>query len=221
MKKVFIVEDDEALIELLTYTLKKAGYETFISRDGNTAVDMAIRYNPDIILMDWMLPKQSGLDAIRKIRRKARTYIPIIMLTARAQEEDKIDSLTTGADDYVTKPFSPKELLARIHAVLRCKKQNDNVLSFKDIRVDMDSHTVKKANKTIELNNKEYLLLLHFLKHPKFTFTREQLLDSIWGMNLNVEIRTVDVHIARLRKTLGSNIIRTIWSVGYTLDTPS
>ena len=220
MVNILIVEDDASIVELLRFNLEKAGYNVDVAMDGKTAVSMSNRIEPDLILMDWMLPEQSGIDAVRDIRKSSNSYIPVIMLTARSEEDDKITSLDMGADDYIVKPFSPRELLARVRAILRRQNygEDSGILNFKDIVIDVKKHTVMRGDKHIKMGIKEYNLLITFFQKPTRVFSREQLLDMVWGYDVYVETRTVDVHITRLRKALGGdNIIRTVWSVGYAL----
>ena len=183
-------------------------------------------HRPDVILLDWMLESLSGIEVCRRLRRSSETAnIPIIMLTARGEEEDKIRGLETGADDYITKPFSPRELIARVKAVLRRVRPAlaGEKLTFGDLEMDTVGHRVKRDGDTISLGPTEFRLLRHFLEHPNWVFSRERLLDSVWGQDSDIELRTVDVHIRRLRKALnangGADIIRTVRSAGYALDT--
>jgi len=183
-------------------------------------------HRPDVILLDWMLESLSGIEVCRRLRRSSETAnIPIIMLTARGEEEDKIRGLETGADDYITKPFSPRELIARVKAVLRRVRPAlaGEKLTFGDLEMDTVGHKVKRDGNTIPLGPTEFRLLRHFLEHPNWVFSRERLLDSVWGQDSDIELRTVDVHIRRLRKALNANgrsdIIRTVRSAGYALDT--
>ena len=222
MVNVLIVEDDTSIVELLKYNLKTEGYDVSVAMDGETAVEMATENNPDIILMDWMLPEQSGVSAIMEIRKKAKNYIPIIMLTAKGEEADKIMSLESGADDYMVKPFSPKELIARLKANLRQvnhgDKKDSETIEFKNITIDTNLNIVKKDGAEIKLGLTEYDILLHFINNPNKIYSREQLLDIIWGENIYVESRTVDVHMSRIRKIIGEDIITTVWGRGYKLS---
>ena len=224
---VLIVEDEEAIITLLDYNLRNAGYLTAIARDGEEAVDLARSLEPNAILLDWMLPLRSGLEVCRQMRRAPETSeVPIIMLTARGEEQDKLRGLDTGADDYLTKPFSPQELLARLRAVIRRTQpaRLKEVLTFDTIVMDQSSHRVTRGDRLVELAPTEFRLLRHFLQYPGRVFSREQLLDAVWGREKDIETRTVDVHIRRLRKSLNdadeSNVIRTVREVGYALDHP-
>ena len=224
---VLIVEDEEAIITLLDYNLRNAGYLTAIARDGEEAVDLARSLEPNAILLDWMLPLRSGLEVCRHLRRAPETSeVPIIMLTARGEEQDKLRGLDMGADDYLTKPFSPQELLARLRAVIRRAQpaRLKEVLTFDTITMDQGSHRVTRSGRLVELAPTEFRLLRHFLQYPGRVFSREQLLDAVWGREKDIEARTVDVHIRRLRKALNesdeSNVIRTVREVGYALDLP-
>ena len=224
---VLIVEDEEAIITLLDYNLRNAGYLTAIARDGEEAVDLARSLEPNAILLDWMLPLRSGLEVCRQLRRAPETSeVPIIMLTARGEEQDKLRGLDMGADDYLTKPFSPQELLARLRAVIRRTQpaRLKEVLTFDTIVMDQGSHRVTRGDRLVELGPTEFRLLRHFLQYPGRVFSREQLLDAVWGREKDIETRTVDVHIRRLRKALNeadeSNVIRTVREVGYALDHP-
>jgi two-component system, OmpR family, phosphate regulon response regulator PhoB len=222
---VLLVEDDDAISMLLRYNLEKDGYEIGLAMDGEEALLMASERLPDLVILDWMLPKVPGIEVCRRLRAKpdARN-IPIIMLTARGEETDRIRGLDTGADDYITKPFSTTELLARVRAVLRRIRPGlaDDRLVFGDIVVDRVSHRVKRGDRDVHLGPTEFRLLDYFMQHPGRVFSREQLLDAVWGSDVYVEARTVDVHVGRLRKALneGTEIdpIRTVRSAGYALD---
>ncbi|MFN8734514.1 MAG: phosphate regulon transcriptional regulator PhoB [Hyphomonadaceae bacterium] len=222
---VLVVEDEDALATLLRYNLEKDGYHVGVAVDGEEALMMASERLPDLVILDWMLPKVPGIEVCRRLRAKpdARN-IPIIMLTARGEESDRIRGLDTGADDYVTKPFSTTELLARVRAVLRRIRPGlaDDRLVFGDIVVDRVSYRVKRGERDVHLGPTEFRLLDYFMQHPGRVFSREQLLDAVWGSDVYVEARTVDVHVGRLRKALneGNEIdpIRTVRSAGYALD---
>ncbi len=223
--KLLLVEDDAALAELLTWNFTKEEYEVIQTADGEEALLLVEEHRPDIILLDWMIENLSGIEVCRQLRRSStNANIPIIMLTARGEEEDKIRGLEIGADDYVTKPFSPRELVARVKAVLRRVRPAlaGEKLSFGNIEMDTAGHKVKRADTTISLGPTEFRLLRHFLEHPDWVFSRERLLDSVWGQDSDIELRTVDVHIRRLRKALNADdqpdIIRTVRSAGYALD---
>jgi two-component system phosphate regulon response regulator PhoB len=222
---VLIVEDEEALVTLLIYNLEREGFTTAVARDGDEALLMAREMPPDLILLDWMLPLTSGLEVCRQLRRGRETRsIPIIMLTARAEETDKLRGLESGADDYVVKPFSPKELIARMRAVLRRARPAlaDERLGFADVEMDLVAHRVRRGEREIHLGPTEFRLLRHFLESPGRVFSRIQLLDSVWGREADIEPRTVDVHIRRLRKALNCDdepdLIRTVRAAGYALD---
>ncbi len=226
--KLLLVEDDDALAELLSWNFKKADYEVIHTPDGEEALLLVTEHRPDVILLDWMIENLSGIEVCRQLRRSSDTAnIPIIMLTARGEEEDKIRGLEIGADDYVTKPFSPRELIARVKAVLRRVRPAlaGEKLEFGDLEMDTVAHRVKRDGQAIPLGPTEFRLLRHFLEHPNWVFSRERLLDSVWGQDSDIELRTVDVHIRRLRKALNANghpdIIRTVRSAGYALDSES
>ncbi len=223
--KLLLVEDDNPLVELIRYNFEREEYHVINTSDGEEAILLARETLPDIIILDWMIENLSGIEVCRQLRRSDETkHIPIIMLSARSEEDDKIRGLEIGADDYLTKPFSPRELLARVHAVLRRARPalaGEN-LTFSDIEMDITAHKVKRAGQAIALGPTEYKLLKHFLEYPSQVFSRERLLDTVWGYDSDIEIRTVDVHIRRLRKALningGADIIRTVRSAGYSLD---
>ena len=222
---MLLVEDDAALAELLTYHFKREEFAVTHTPDGEEALLLAKEATPDIVLLDWMVEGLSGLEVCRRLRRMPETAnIPIIMLTARGEEEDRVRGLETGADDYVTKPFSPRELVARVQAVLRRVRPAlaGEQLSYSDIEMDTVGHKVKRGGKTLQLGPTEFRLLKHFLEHPGWVFSRERLLDAVWGHGSDIELRTVDVHIRRLRKGINiegtRDIIRTVRSAGYALD---
>jgi len=222
---MLLVEDDAALAELVTWHFRKEGFDVSHTADGEEALIMAQERIPDIVLLDWMVESLSGIEVCRRLRRAPNTAnVPIIMLTARGEEEDRVRGLETGADDYVTKPFSPRELVARVGAVLRRVRPGlaGETLSFSDIEMDTVGHKVRRAGQMVPLGPTEYRLLKHFLEHPGWVFSRERLLDSVWGHDSDIELRTVDVHIRRLRKAInasgGKDIIRTVRSAGYALD---
>jgi two-component system phosphate regulon response regulator PhoB len=210
---ILVVEDEAPLVTLLRYNLEGAGFEVSDAPDGEEALISIAERKPDLILLDWMLPLVSGLEVCRQIRRKPETRdIPIIMLTARGEEEDRIRGLDNGADDYITKPFSPSELLARVRAILRRTRPalSTEVLRYDDLTMDIASHRVARGSRQIHLGPTEFRLLRYLLEHPGRVFSREQLLDAVWGHDVYVEPRTVDVHIRRL--------IRTVRAAGYALD---
>lgn len=222
---ILIAEDEDALATLLEYNFEKEGYEVGIAKDGDEAILMAAERTPDLALLDWMMPKLSGVEVCRRLRRQKETRTtPVIMLTARGDETDRITGLDYGADDYVVKPFSMPELLARVRALLRRAQPGllDDVIRQGDIEIDIKAFRVKRADTEIHLGPTEFRLLDHFMRHPRRVFSREQLLDSVWGRDVYVEARTVDVHIGRLRKALkkagGKNPIRTVRSAGYAFE---
>lgn len=221
---ILIVEDEDALATLLEYNLGKEGYRVFVARDGEEALLRVDEAAPDLVILDWMLPKVSGIEVCRRLRQSPKTRnIPIIMLTARGEESDRIRGLDTGADDYVVKPFAMTELTARVRAVLRRIRPGltEDVAAYADITLDRVSHRVRRAGQDIHLGPTEFRLLDHFMRSPGRVFSREQLLDAVWGSEVYVEARTVDVHIGRLRKALGgenTSPIRTVRSAGYSLD---
>ncbi|KQN25785.1 two-component system response regulator [Sphingomonas sp. Leaf33] len=223
---MLLVEDDPALAELVSWNFRREDFEVRHTPDGEEALLLAREVTPDIVLLDWMIEGPiSGLEVCRQLRRTAATQnVPIIMLTARGEEEDRVRGLETGADDYVTKPFSPRELIARVGAVLRRVRPAlaGESLSYGDLEMDTVGHKVKRGGETIQLGPTEFRLLKHFLEHPGWVFSRERLLDAVWGHDSDIEARTVDVHIRRLRKAINvgdkPDIIRTVRSAGYALD---
>ena len=222
---VMIVEDEEALLTLLQYNLDKEGYKVITASDGEEAVLMIKETTPDLVLLDWMLPSLSGIEICRRLRARDETRnLPIIMITARGEEGDRIRGLDTGADDYLTKPFSMTELLARVRAVMRRIRPalTEDMITFGDIVVDRAAHRVRRGEREVRLGPTEYRLLDHLIQHPGRVFSREQLLDAVWGSDVYVEARTVDVHVGRLRRALNDkgekDPIRTVRSAGYSLD---
>ena len=225
---VLIVEDEAPLVTMLRYNLEREGFAVDEAIDGEEALLRISEHPPDAVLLDWMLPLVSGLEVCRQIRRAPATRsLPIIMLTARGEEGDRIRGLDSGADDYVVKPFSPSELVARLRAVIRRSHPNptDNVLRYANVAMDLAAHRVTRGGQPVHLGPTEFRLLRHFLQNPGRVFSREQLLDRVWGHDAELEIRTVDVHIRRLRKALnssdGEDLLRTVRSVGYALDSAS
>jgi two-component system phosphate regulon response regulator PhoB len=223
--RVLVVEDEAALVTLLRYNLEKAGFEVAVATAGEEALLLIAEAPPDLVLLDWMLPEVSGLEICRRLRRNKETRsLPVIMLTARGEEADRVRGLNWGADDYITKPFSPTELVARVQAVLRRARPalDAESLQYADIVMDTASHRVTRDGKTIELRPAEYRLLQFLLEHPGRVFSRDQLLDLVWRDDATIDPRTVDVHVRRLRKALnadgGTDIIRTVRSAGYALD---
>jgi len=225
---VLVVEDEPALSTLLRYNLEKEGFEVSEARDGEEALLQLKEAKPDAVLLDWMLPRISGLELCRQIRRApAWRDLPVIMLTARGEEGDRVRGLDSGADDYVVKPFSTSELIARLKAVIRRAKPSAGaeVLRFADLAVDLSAHRVSRDGAAVHLGPTEFRLLRFFLERPGRVFSREQLLDAVWGREAEVELRTVDVHIRRLRKALNDggrhDLVRTVRSAGYALDAGS
>lgn len=223
--RILLVEDDAALAELLVWHFEREEFQVEHTADGEEALLLARESPPDLVLLDWMIEGLSGIEVCRRLRRIPDTAnVPIIMLTARGEEEDRVRGLETGADDYVTKPFSPRELVARVGAVLRRVRPAlaGEQLNYADIEMDIVSHKVKRNGSSIPLGPTEFRLLKHFLEHPGRVFSRERLLDSVWGRDSDIEPRTVDVHIRRLRKAINvgasADIIRTVRSAGYALD---
>lgn len=226
--RILIVEDEAALVTLLRYNLEREGFDVSEARDGDEALVIIEESPPDLILLDWMLPLTSGIEVCRQIRRRPETRItPIIMLTARGEEADKVRGLDSGVDDYVTKPFSPAELLARIRALLRRANPapNDETLRCGDICMDLAAHKVRRGDRGVHLGPTEFRLLRYLMEHQGRVFSREQLLDAVWGRDVFVEARTVDVHIRRLRKALNGtgedDMIRTVRAAGYSLESPA
>jgi two-component system, OmpR family, phosphate regulon response regulator PhoB len=223
--RLLLVEDDMALAELLEFRFRSEGYEVFQTGDGDEALLLAAEQAPDAIILDWMIEGTSGIEVCRRLRRdKATANVPIVMLTAREAEDDRIRGLDTGADDYLTKPFSPRELVARVAAIMRRVRPAlaGEVLNVGDIMLDTDRHKVTRGTRAVTLGPTEFLLLKHFMEHPGRVFSREQLLNAVWGVDSDIELRTVDVHIRRLRKAMvvGDEIdpVRTVRSAGYALD---
>ena len=222
---ILVVEDEDSLATLLQYNLQKEGYDIALAGDGEEALLLVDERLPDLIVLDWMLPKVSGIEVCRRLRQRNETRnVPIIMLTARGEETDRVRGLDTGADDYVVKPFSMTELTARIRAVLRRIRPGlaEDRVRRGDLLIDRVAHRVKRAGAEIHLGPTEFRLLDYLMQHPGRVFSREQLLDAVWGSDVYVEARTVDVHIGRLRKALGvseaDDPIRTVRSAGYSLD---
>jgi two-component system phosphate regulon response regulator PhoB len=223
--RILVIEDESALSTLLAYNLEKEGFTVRIAEDGERAIEALAEEPPDLVLLDWMLPHVSGIEICRRIRRDPATHdLPVIMLTARGEEADRIRGLETGADDYVTKPFSPAELIARVRALLRRARPaiGADELTAGDIVMDLAAHRVFLGGSEVELGPTEFKLLRHFMEHPGRVYSRDQILDAVWGRDINVEDRTVDVHIGRLRKSLraatGRDPIRTVRGAGYSLE---
>lgn len=222
---VLVVEDENALVTLLRYNLERAGYRVLAATDGEEALLVASEETPDLVLLDWMLPQLSGIEVCRRLRGRQETRnVPIVMLTARSEEADRIRGLDTGADDYLTKPFSMTELLARIRAVMRRIRPSmaEDVVTVGDIEMDRATHRVRRSGREVHLGPTEYKLLEHLMQYPGRVFSREQLLDAVWGSDVYVEARTVDVHVGRLRKALmgvgNADPLRTVRSAGYALE---
>lgn len=225
---LLLVEDDRALADLLMWHFDKEGYDVVRTADGDEALLLAEERAPDLVILDWMIEGVSGIEVCRRLRRRSSTaHVPIIMLTARGEESDRIRGLQTGADDYVTKPFSPRELIARVGAVLRRVRPAlaGELLSYGDIEMDVDAHRVRREGRAIQLGPTEFRLLKHFLEHPGRVFSRERLLETVWSHDPDIDARTVDVHVRRLRQALNAgsrpDLIRTVRSAGYSLDMES
>lgn len=226
MRTILVVDDDPAICEMIRLALTGGGYAVQVAGNALDARQTINQQAPDLILLDWMLPGQSGFEFARALQRDpAHRQIPVIMLTARDQEEDKVAALEAGADDYVAKPFSISELLARIKAVLRRTRQDSGgeILEAGMLRLDQGTHRVSINNNLLELAPMEYQLLLFFMTHPERVYSREQLIDRVWGTSVWVEERTIDVHIRRLRKSLESSahdrLIQTVRGAGYRFST--
>lgn len=223
--RVLVVEDEPAQMELLAYNLEKEGFSVTRAMDGEEGLLSAIETLPDIILLDWMLPNLSGIEVCRQLKRKKETAeIPVIMLTARGEETDRVRGLDTGADDYIVKPYSISELMARVRATLRRSRPStaNASLAYGELTVDLERHRVAYGEDSIKLGPTEFRLLVFFLEKPGRVWSREQLLDRVWGMNSDIDLRTVDVHVGRLRKALKqtgkTDPVRTIRGFGYSLD---
>jgi two-component system phosphate regulon response regulator PhoB len=222
---ILVVEDEPPLQKLLAYNLEVSGFTVLQAFDGEEALILIDERLPDLVLLDWMLPQLSGLEVCRRLRRRPDTaHLPIIMLTARGEEPDRLRGLDTGADDFIAKPFSPAELIARVRAVLRRVRPAfaEQVLSFHDLRMDLAAHRVFRGEREVHLSPTEFRLLRHFLEHPGRVFSRAQLLDRVWGSDLEIELRTVDATIRRLRRALNlgkeTDLLRTVRAEGYSLD---
>ncbi len=220
-----IVEDEPALLTMLRYNLEKHGFRGAEASDGQEALLLVAESKPDIVLLDWMLPGLSGLEVCRQLRRRPLTRdLPVIMLTARAEDQDAVRGLETGADDYVTKPFGMEALVARMRALLRRAGMPaaEGALSYADITIDLGAHRVQRGGRMVHVGPTEYRLLEFLVRHPRRVFSRTQLLDAVWGRDIHVEPRTVDVHIRRLRKAINGpdevDLVRTVRSAGYALD---
>ena len=220
--KLLLVEDDASLAELLEYRFVGEGYTVRVTADGDEALELAAEDTPDLVILDWMIEGTSGIEVCRRLRRNAATAnLPVLMLTARGEEDDRVRGLETGADDFVTKPFSPKELVARANALLRRMRPTlmAEKLKYADLEMDIPSHKVRRDGKSVSLGPTEYRLLRHLMENPEKVFSRQQLLDMVWPHNEDIELRTVDVHIRRLRASIGDpDLIRTVRAEGYSLD---
>ena len=223
--KLLLVEDDPALAELLEYRFANEGYDVRATSDGDEALLLAAEDVPDLVILDWMIEGTSGIEVCRRLRRdKSTAHVPIIMLTAREAEDDRIRGLETGADDYLTKPFSPRELLARVAAVMRRIRPvlAGESIEVGDLALDPVAHKVTRRGKPMKLGPTEYRLLKFFMESPGRVFSRNQLLDGVWGTESDIELRTVDVHIRRLRKAIeiegAKDPVRTVRSAGYSLE---
>ena len=223
-KQIVVVEDDTALLPMITYNLEKHGFSVREATNGEDALMLIKEQLPALAIIDWMIPAPSGIEVCKILRRGKETIsLPIIILSAKGEEEDKVRGLNTGADDYVTKPFSPAELIARVNSLLRrSTSSGKKTLEFMDISINLNHHKVHRGEKKIHLGPTEYKLLKHLMENPGRVYSREQLLDSVWGHGIYVESRTVDTHIRRLRKAINTsgkqNYIRTVRSAGYSID---
>ena len=223
---VLVVEDEAAIATMLRYNLEKQGFRVDEASDGQEALTRISEQQPDLVLLDWMLPTLSGIEVCRQIRRRHETReLPVIMVTARSEDQDAVRGLNIGADDYIVKPFSMEALLARVRALLRRSGgvPAKGTLGFHDIAMDLATHRVSRNGRALHLGPTEFRLLEFFLRHPRRVFTREEVLDAVWGKDIHVEPRTVDVHIRRLRKGINGegelDIVRTVRAAGYALDT--
>ena len=221
-----VVEDEASLLTMLRYNLEKQGFRVEEAGDGQEALTRLAELAPDIVLLDWMLPSMSGIEVCRQIRRRPSTRdLPVIMVTARTEDQDTVRGLNTGADDYITKPFNVEALVARMRALLRRARAvpAKGTLAFHDIAMDLAAHRVQRNGRAVHLGPTEFRLLEFFMQHPRRVFAREELLDAVWGLDIHGEPRTVDVHIRRLRKSINAegetDIVRTVRAAGYALDT--
>ena len=225
LANILLVEDEKSIVTLIKYNLEKEGFKVFCSETGEDALKIIKEKIPDLVILDWMLPDTSGIDVCRQIKiDKKLKNIPVLILTAKGEPDDKIKGLEVGADDYVTKPFNNKELLLRVKSLIKRSKPSllEDLGIFKDLKIDRITRKVFRENKEIKLGPIEYKLLDFLIKSPQRVYSREQLLNNVWGENINVETRTVDVHIRRLRKAINidkkNDLIRTVRSSGYSLD---
>ena len=224
--EILIVEDEPGIVQLIEYALRGAGWETRVAGDARSAWQALSERLPQLVLLDWMLPDESGISLLTRLRADSRlASLPVVMLTAKSMEEDKIQGLDRGADDYVTKPFSPRELISRMRAVLRRRlpEHGESLLVAGPVALDNDTRTVKVNGKPVDMGQAEFKLLKYLLAHPGRVHSRSHLLDRVWGDHIAIEERTVDVHVLRLRKALGEAeyLIRTVRGVGYTLSADS
>jgi two-component system phosphate regulon response regulator PhoB len=225
LANILLVEDEKSIVTLIKYNLEKEGFKVFCSETGEDALKIIKEKTPDLVILDWMLPDTSGIDVCRQIKiDKKLKNIPVLILTAKGEPDDKIKGLEVGADDYVTKPFNNKELLLRVKSLIKRSKPSllEDLGIFKDLKIDRIAKKVFRENKEIKLGPIEYKLLDFLIKSPQRVYSREQLLSNVWGESINVESRTVDVHIRRLRKAINidkkNDLIRTVRSSGYSLD---
>jgi two-component system phosphate regulon response regulator PhoB len=225
---LLLVEDDRALADLLLWHFGREGYDIVRTADGEEALLLAEERTPDLVILDWMIEGISGIEVCRRLRRRPGTaHVPIIMLTARGEESDRIRGLETGADDYVTKPFSPRELVARVAAVLRRVRPAlaGEQLAYADIEMDVEAHRVRRGGRPVQLGPTEFRLLRHLMENPGRVFSRDRLLDAVWPRDRDIDARTVDVHVRRLRMALNAggqqDVVRTVRSAGYSLDADS
>jgi two-component system, OmpR family, phosphate regulon response regulator PhoB len=225
---LLLVEDDRALADLLLWHFGREGYDVIRTADGEEALLLAEERTPDLVILDWMIEGVSGIEVCRRLRRRPNTaHVPIIMLTARGEESDRIRGLETGADDYVTKPFSPRELVARVAAVLRRVRPAlaGEQLAYADIEMDVEAHRVRRGGRPVQLGPTEFRLLRHLMENPGRVFSRDRLLDAVWPRDRDIDARTVDVHVRRLRMALNAggqqDVVRTVRSAGYSLDADS
>ncbi len=222
---ILIVEDEPAQVEVLRYNLEQSGFDVIVAGDGAAALDAVEDHRPDLIVLDWMLPEVSGIEVCRRLRGRDETRtLPVIMLTARGEEDDRVRGLEIGADDYVVKPYSPAEMIARIRALLRRTDPayDTEVLQYADVTMDLAAHRVSRDGVSLKLGPTEFKLLRVFMERPGRVLSREQLLDLVWGSGIYVEDRTVDAHVGRLRKAVNAggkaDLLRTVRGVGYALD---
>ncbi|NUY56195.1 DNA-binding response regulator [Salinivibrio sp. MA351] len=228
VRRILVVEDEAPIREMLCFVLEQKGYQTVEAEDYDSALAQICEPYPEMILMDWMLPGGSGLNLIKHLKREELTrQIPVVMLTARGEEEDKVRGLEVGADDYITKPFSPKELIARLKAVMRRVSPTtlEDVIEVQGLKLDPVSHRVTANDDPLDMGPTEFKLLHFFMTHQERVYSREQLLNNVWGTNVYVEDRTVDVHIRRLRKVLEAGghakLVQTVRGAGYRFSTRS